>query len=333
MNYPLKILFIVDDFPPITYTSGGKVVYNLAKELARRGHKLFIITSVQKKFQEGEEKLKGVKIFRIYSRYHPRWQAWLSLYNPQTVFKVKKIIKEIKPDIVNFRHIHRYLSYHCFKIAKRYSRAVFLTANDCLLFNYGKVLPKKGKCSYKVSVRDHIKQARKRYNPFRNIIIRYYLRYIDEIFSISNALKKALKINGIKNNIVTIYNGIDVNDWRENKIAIEKFKREYNLQDKKIVLFGGRLSEAKGGEVILRAMRKATEETDNTVLLVTGKREGYAQTMMNIAKNLDMKDKIIFTGLLKGKELKAAYHSADICTLPSICLEAFGMTGLEAMAA
>jgi len=331
MNYPLKILFLVDDFPPVTYTSSGKVVLGLAEELARRGHKVFVITSVQKKSQEGEEILGKLKIFRVYSNYHERWQAWLSLYNPQTVFKVREIIKKIKPDIVNSRHIHQYLSYHCFKIAKKYSKVVFLTANDCMLFGYTKVVLKNGECVYRLGVRDYIKQVGKRYNPFRNIIIHHYLKYIDKIFSISNTLKKALEINGIKN-IITIYNGIDVNEWQENKSITEKFKQKYNLQGKKIVLFGGRLGESKGGKVILEAMGRVTKEIDNAVLLVTGKKDSYAQTMMGVARDLAIEDKVIFTGFIIGEELKAAYHSADVCTLPSIYLEAFGMTGLEVMA-
>jgi len=332
MNYTLKILFLVDDFPPTTYTSGGKVVRSLAKELTKRGHEVFIISSVQKKFQEGEEKLGKIKIFRIYSNYHERWKAWISLYNPQTVFKIKKIIKEIRPDVVNFRHIHQYLSYRCFKIAKKYSKAVFLTANDCSLFSYGKVLPKNGECIYKLTVWDHIKQACKRYNPFRNIIIHYYLKYIDKIFSISNALKKALNINHIKN-IITIYNGIDVSEWQENKEITRKFKQKYNLQNKKVILFGGRLGESKGGEVILKAMKRVVQKVDDTVLLITGEKNDYVEKMKDMIKNLNMEDKVIFTGFLHGEELKAAYYSANVCTLPSIHCEVFGMTGLEVMAA
>lgn len=332
MNYPLKIMLILDDFPPINYTSAGKVFYSLAKEFKSRGHKLFIITSVQKKEQEGTERREGLKIFRIYSNYHPRWQAWLSLYNPQTVSRVEKIMREVKPDVVNFRHIHWHLSYYCFKIAKKYSKAVFLTAINALLISYGKVLSKNGKSIYKLTAWENIKEARKRYNPFRNIIIRYYLKYVDKIFTISNAVKEFLNINGIKNTI-TIYNGINVDEWQEKKVKIDKFKKKYNLKNKKVVLFGGRLSKAKGGEAILRAMKKVIKKIDNAVLLVTGKKEGYAKEMMDIAKKLGIENKVIFTGFLRGDEIKSVYHSADVCTLPSIYLEAFGMTGLEVMAA
>ena len=234
MNHSLKILFLIDDLPPITYTSSGKVVLSFANELVKRGNEVAVITSVQKKSQEGIEYQGDLKVYRIYSSYHPRWRDWFSMYNPKTISKVEEIIKEIQPDIVNFRHIHQHLSYHCFKIAKKHSKVVFLMANDCLLFSYEKVLPKNGECIYKLTAWDHIKQARKRYNPFRTIIIRYYLKYIDKIFAISKALERALNTNGIKN-VITIYNGIDVDDWKENKIETEKFKQKYNLQNKKII--------------------------------------------------------------------------------------------------
>lgn len=327
----MKIVFALDYFPPKREASGGRATYYLAKELMHRGHQVFVITSVQEKDQEGVIDFNGVKVYNIYSNYHDRWRAWISLYNPQTVFKFKKIIKEIGPDVVNFRHVHQYLSYHCFKIAKKYAKAVFLTANDVMLFSYEKFSPKDENDFPKLNLLYHIKQAGKRYNPLRNIVIRHYLKYIDEIFSISNTLKKLLMVNGIKN-VTTIYNSIDPNDWQEEKEFIEKFKEKYNLKNKKTILFGGRLGEAKGGEVILRAMKIVTDKIDNAVLIISGNINKYAKIMTLKAKELSILDKIIFTGFLRGGELRAAYYGTDVFVFPSLCFEALGMTILEVMA-
>jgi len=327
----MKILFILDNFSPITYTSASVITYSLAKELLKKGHKIFVLTSIQDKSKQREERYKGLKIFRIYSKYHIRWRAYLSLYNPRVLSRARKIIKEIEPDVVHFHHIHQHISYHCLKIAKKYAKAVFLTAHDTMLFNYEKLMPKNGNCFYRVSIWNQIKTARKRYNPFRNIAIRHYLKYVDKIFAVSNSLKKVLGINGI-NNVETIYNGIDVDNWKTNSERVKKFKKKYNLQDKKIILFSGRLSEAKGGKVILKAMKKVVKEVNNAILLVVGKKGSYGEEMMNLSKKLGIENKIVFVGFLKEDELKTAYCSINISVSPSLCFETFGMTNLEAMA-
>ena len=327
----MKILFCLDDFPPVTYTSASTIVYNLAQELLKMGHEIFIITSVQDTQRESKEIYRGLKIFRIYSKYNVRWRFWINVYNPQTVFKFRKIIKEIKPDISHFHHIHQYLSYYCLKIAKKYSKAVFLTSHDVMLVHYGKLMPKNGNVYYEISVLDKIKEAGKRYNPFRNAIIRHYLKYVDKIFAVSDALKKVLEINGIKN-VETIYNGIDVEEWQANLKEIEKFKKKYNLFNKKVILFGGRLSGAKGGEVILRAMSLVIKELSDAILLVAGEKDWYAEKMMKLAKELGVNENVIFTGWLQRKMMKCAFFVSDIYIMPSICFETLGMASLEAMA-
>jgi len=328
----MKILFCLDDFPPVTYTSASTIVYNLAQELLKMGHEIFIITSVQDTQRESKEIYRGLKIFRIYSKYNVRWRFWINVYNPQTVFKFRKIIKEIKPDISHFHHIHQYLSYYCLKIAKKYSKAVFLTSHDVMLVHYGKLMPKNGNVYYEISVLDKIKEAGKRYNPFRNAIIRHYLKYVDKIFAVSDALKKVLEINGIKN-VETIYNGINVDEWQVDLEEIEKFKKKYNLFNKKVILFGGRLSGAKGGEVILRAMSLVTKAIKNPVLLVAGEKDWYAEKMIKLAREAGIYRSVRFTGWLQREAMKCAFFASDVCITPSIYLDPFNLLNIEAGAA
>ncbi|MFZ5559785.1 MAG: glycosyltransferase family 4 protein [Patescibacteria group bacterium] len=325
----MNILFLSGEFLPFSEGGSGVVAYNLAKGLKGKGHNIFIITTAQSKLGEGKSNLGGLKVFRIYSNYHPRWQAWLSLYNPQTVSKVKEIIKETKPDIVHAHNIHHYLSYHCLKIARKYAKAIFLTAHDVMLIHYGKLMPRDGNCFYKISIWDQIKEARKRYNPFRNVIIRCYLKYVDKVFAVSNSLKKLLEINGLKN-VETAYNGIDIDNWKMEPRKVKEFKERYNLQNKKIILFGGRLSNAKGGEVILRAMVWVTKTIKDAVLLVAGKEDWYAQKLLELAQELEITNNIKFTGWLDREVMKCAFFACDVCVTPSIYLDPFNLFNIEA---
>ncbi len=136
----MKILILSDGFPPDHIGGAEVIAFNLANSFKELGNHVYIITTVCDKSKAGEFNYQGLKVFRIYANYNERWRVYLSLYNPQTVSRVKKIIKQIRPDVVHAHNIHKYISYYSLRMAKKYSKAVFLTAHDVMLFHYGKLI-------------------------------------------------------------------------------------------------------------------------------------------------------------------------------------------------
>ena len=132
----MKILFLADFIPPRNIGGPGKRNFEVATRLTKLGHEVFFITSCQKKEQEIEEERDGIKIFNVYSRYPVYLRDYLSIYNPFVVSKVKKIIKRIRPEVVHADIVHTHLSYSCLKIAKKYSKAIFIHERDFMMFNY-----------------------------------------------------------------------------------------------------------------------------------------------------------------------------------------------------
>jgi len=334
----MRVLILQDDFPPKALGGAGKVAFDFAKGLKEAGYDVFVITAVSDKSKEDKINYHGVDVFRIYSKYHQRWRAYFSLYNPRVIKKVKKIIREIKPDIIHAHNIHYHLSYHSLKIAKKYSKAVFLTFHDNMSYHHGKLvefinpkdllIPKN--FDYKISVWQQIKRFKKRYNPLRNIIIKYYLRNISQFFAVSSALKDTLVQNNIKKDIKIIYNGINTDDWQMQEEEIKKFKNRYNLGDKKVVFFGGKLEYYKGGEQVLKAMRVVKDTIPNVVLLIAGKESDYSYQMKRMAKDWGVP--MIITGWLKKEDIKTAYYASDLAVVPSICFDSFPTVNLEVMA-
>lgn len=308
----MKILILTDEFP--TEGCGGAEIstFNLAHGLKKFGHDVYIVTTCRKKSDEGEQDYRGIRVFKFSTQYHERWRAYLSLYNYQVIGRVRNLIRELKPDVVHAQNIHYYLSYYCLRLAKKTGAKVFLTARDTMLFSYGKLdtLKYLKNLDSRVSWRDNLRQARKRYNPLRNIIIRHCLKYVDKVFAISQSLKQALEANKIKN-IAVIYNGIDADDWSVEQSVIENFKKKYGLVGKKVVFFGGRISAQKGRDQINRAMVLVQKEVPEAVLLAVG------------TKGI---------GWLQGDDLKAAYYAADVVVTPSIYLDPFNRINIEAMA-
>lgn len=335
----MKILFLSDDFPPNSRGGAEINAFNLAQALRMAGNSVFIITATQDRTLAGKYEYEGLTIHRIYSSYHRFFTHYFAVYNPQIVHDVGNILQEVSPDIVHAHNIHAYLSFYSLKLARHYARGVFLTAHDTMLVSYGKFdrfinksnlsVPKS--FNYKLSFWDNLRAARKRYNPLRNILIRHYLHYTDKIFANTGVLKQMLEANGLTN-IEVVHYGTDIRGEFSEE-SIHSFKNKFGITNKKIILFGGRLSREKGGEVAVRAMRLVVKESPGAVLLVVGKQEEYSRHMTLIAEDLGVERNIVFTGWLGREDMGLAYASADVVITPSIYFDAFNLFNLEAMAA
>lgn len=336
----MKILLLQDDFPPFEIGGAGVIAGILARGFVKAGHSVFVITTVQSKQNEGVYEENGIKIYRIYSNYHDRWRAYLSIYNPQVLSKVRKIISEINPDITHAHNVHFYLSYFSLKIAKLYSKKVYMTCHDIMPFYPGTFtefinpddLSIVEDFNYKISQLILFKKFKLRYNPLRNLIIRKILSRLDGVFSVSQSLRDALVQNNISVKAV-VYNGIEDKGWSPSDIEKNNFRNNYGLVSKDIVLFQGRLSGSKGGILILNAMKEVVSTNPNATLLVVGKRDGYDKLMQFTAEKLGIKDNVIFTGWMKREDIKHAYASSDVVVIPSVCFDSFPNGNLEAFIA
>lgn len=104
----------------------------------------------------------------------------------------------------------------------------------------------------------------------------------------------------------------------------------FQQEDKKVVLFVGRLAEKKGVTYLIEAMKKV----DDAVLVIVGKGD-LEESLKQQAKALG--DKVRFLGPKTHDELPEIYASADVFVAPSITAgdgdkEGFGLVILEAMA-
>jgi glycosyltransferase involved in cell wall biosynthesis len=335
----LKILILQDDFAPYEKGGAGVMTNLMAKGFVSAGQEVFVITTVQDKKLAGDSVENGMKVYRIYSDYHERWRSYLSLYNPSVIGRVRELMKEIKPDVIHAHNIHYYLSYNCLKIARQFTDKVYLTAHDIMSFYPGtftEFIDKKDlSCpkgfNYKVNFLMLIRAFTKRYNPFRNILVRYYLSKTKKIIAVSEALKQALNQNGI-GNCTVIHNGIDYPAWNVPEFELNNFRQKYNLIDRDIVLFGGRLSGAKGGSLIIEAMNKVIKNNSKAILFVIGNKDFYAEKMLKQSESLSVKDNIIFSGWLDREQIKFAYNSANVVVIPSVCFDSFPNGNLEAFA-
>lgn len=95
---------------------------------------------------------------------------------------------------------------------------------------------------------------------------------------------------------------------RLNLVNLEKSQKKDTVFT---VLFVGSISVRKGVRYLINAFQKL--ETPNKKLLIVGPQDRHSGI-----DDLQLTDDIVFTGILKGKELENAYLSADVFCLPSL---------------
>jgi glycogen(starch) synthase len=122
--------------------------------------------------------------------------------------------------------------------------------------------------------------------------------------------------------VEVVYNGVERNGaWSVAPIAIRR--------DEKIVLFLGRITMQKGPEYFLYAAKKVLEVMDNVKFVMAGSGD-LMHRSIELAAQLGIGHKVLFTGFLRGGDVQRIYQMADLYVMPSVS-EPFGIAPLEAL--
>lgn len=101
------------------------------------------------------------------------------------------------------------------------------------------------------------------------------------------------------------------------------------LQNKRMLLFLGRLHPKKGCDILIDALSR---HSDVSLVLAGPDQIGWQRGLQERVAQLDMTSRIVFTGMLEGPMKEGALAAADAFILPSH-QENFGMSVVEALAA
>lgn len=127
--------------------------------------------------------------------------------------------------------------------------------------------------------------------------------------------------------IKVIYNGIaaaDIgNHTPENEISSETVER-----DGKHLLYIGRVVQEKGLETLFKTIALLHDKENDVTLDILGDGEATAD-LERLSYELGISQNVIFHGVVLEKD--AFYRTAGIFVYPSTCMEAFGISVIEAM--
>ena len=98
-------------------------------------------------------------------------------------------------------------------------------------------------------------------------------------------------------------------------------------EDRRRVVFAGRLASPKGTDVLVRAARDVEGE-----FVICG--DGWQlQALKRMARRLGVEQRVSFRGWLGAEDLAEELAQASVVVVPSLWPEPFGLVGIEALAA
>lgn len=150
-----------------------------------------------------------------------------------------------------------------------------------------------------------------------------------EIIAVSEYLKNLLieSFNISEDKVTVISKGVDIKKY--DSIDAQPDEGYYRI------LYVGRISEEKGIEVLLLALKKTISVLSQKVFLFiagTASNDLYLAHIKKIIKNLELQRNVVFLGFVNQNNLILEYKISNVVVVPSF-EETFGRVAIEAMAA
>ena len=309
----MKILMLTWEYPPRIVGGIARVVHDLSKRLIKDGHEVTVVTYRDNADVPEYENDKGVNVNRVdnYMIHPNNFIDWIMQLNFNMLSKATEIInKEGGFDVI---HAHDWLVTYAAKSLKNaYDIPIVATIH-----------------ATEAGRNSGIHDETQRYINDTEWLLTYEAT---EVIVNSNYMKNEIqRLFGLPfDKINVIPNGINLSNFT----GIERdydFRRQYAMDNEKIILYVGRLVYEKGVQHLIAAMPKILSNYNDAKLIIAG-RGGMMDELRAEASNLGLNDKIYFTGYLNSKQVQKMYKCADVAVFPST-YEPFGIVALEAMLA
>ncbi len=294
MPHPLSICMISDDFLPAA-TGVGVHLKLIGPELARRGHRISVITS-RRKGEAEVARWEGVTLYRVNTlKLYGFYQALPSRTT------VRRIFEQEKPDVVHHHYVGFMMKQVCAVAESMHLRQV---------------------STYHFSAEVLTQPLPMR--PFRGLIRRQMVDYnnrFDLVIAPSRNLAKQIAAEGVRAPVRYITNPV-VFDDRARVVPAER-SSGFTL------LYAGRLGPEKNIPYLIEALGVLLQEIPDARLWIAG-RGPEREALTRLCTQLGVGASVEFLGFLDHPTLARYYAACDVFVLPSI-QEAQPLVAMEAM--
>ena len=222
---------------------------------------------------------------------------------------VEKYLMEYKPDVV---HAHDWLTFEAGVLAKK---------------NYGIPL------IAHVHATEYDRSGMNGGNPVIINIERESLMMADKIIAVSRATKNIIvkKYHIPANKIDVVYNSLD-EDFIKSAYSYDdedyRYLERMKARGFTVISTVGRFTVQKGLVNLMKAAALAIRKNPKLLFVFAGDGE-QRQELIALSAKYGISQNVIFTGFIRGKQLRDIYQVADIFVMSSVS-EPFGLTALEA---
>jgi len=289
----MKIGIFTDSYRP--YTSGVvRSIETFSHEYTRKGHQVYIFGPDAPFSQARSKREEG--IYRFLSIPAPTFSDYAIPIpvSPQ----LRSTIKKLKLDIIHVQSPFL-LGRLGARMAKKFKIPLVFTFHT-LYDQYVHYVPIARTTSRKVV----------------QYISRDFCNRCNLVITPSSPIKSYLGRMGVNTPIQVVPTGLNLDEFKDTNPRW--LHQNFSLQEnERILLFVGRLGKEKNLVFLLKSLKKVMEKHQNTRLVLIGSGPQEAQ-LRKLCRDMNIKDRVVFTGLLSRDQIVHAYASADIFTFPSV---------------
>ncbi|SDY08048.1 Glycosyltransferase involved in cell wall bisynthesis [Evansella caseinilytica] len=171
------------------------------------------------------------------------------------------------------------------------------------------------------------------------------IRSVDGIVTVSEYLKQTVirRFSEASPKTTVVYSGVSLHEyppvWTSAGRQIRtKYRKKYNIEGKKVILFVGRLTRKKGPHLLISAFQAIVKRHPDTVLVVAGGKwfsdDGINQYIRYLKRLADpVKEHVLFTKYIPAHEIPNIFLMSDIFVCTSQWQEPLARVHYEAFAA
>jgi len=318
-------VLLINHFP-LQGSGSGIYTLNIAQELQKDGHDVFVIdidcikdinrynfkhrTIMCKGPDTPDDQVVDLNFNFPCFTTHPR--SVNTYYNisdkqileyVQTFIQItKEVVTDFKPDVIHAQHLW-VTPYAALKSGIPY--VVTVHGTDLMGF-------KKDKRYHKYALKGANNAAK---------IITISRQVHTDTLELFNLPKAKTKLNP---------NGFDDQIFRPKSITKKEFfqKVGIDLDPSKLVSFVGKFTDFKGIDILIKAAGKVTDEIPEVVFVLAGDGQLMPE-MQKLSREMNL-DNIAFLGQQSQEDVASLYSCADVSVVPSR-IEPFGLVAIEAL--
>lgn len=285
----MKILEVTNLFSPV-HGGVAESAFQLSRYLALRGHDVTLFTSDYQITHEFPDKIPAVKVHVF--------KTCLNLANFHVTPGILMQTRSIKKfDIV---HLHNLRTFQNVIIGHYANK----NGIPFILQPYGGVNPVLHKQTLK--------------RLYDRVVGNRILQKASKIIAgVEVEIEEMNKMGVDRSRIITIPHLYDTAEFTSLPPK-GQFREKYDIKEKHIIMFLGRIHKIKGIDFLIDAFNQLSKQRQDVLLVVVGPDGGYKSTLEEQIVRLDLSEKVLFTGQLRGAEKVSALVDASMLVQTSI---------------